>query len=499
MSDVYRDNLSGSLIVVGDPDLAEHLATVSERPVHAVPNFAEALGSLVIAASDEMPEAIIGSLWSLPEDSDELAQAFRRIHEPILLLLAGDRGDATVPELVKSRRFDGMVEAPCSQETLERALAEARAKRPAAARVATNGHSVPAEEADSSYAEAPEPPVVEVVPRVPGMAEPAQRAEQRSAPATGPAIAATPSEEAMRRLVMEAIESAEVDADRISAAAGDDDLGDIDLIEALMNRPCEFPALALQVLGAHCGTTDVALVRGAGASGDAVPVVHGGMTLGRLESRMIAPEALRPWAEWLGRWLGAHEQLKSLRAMAFRDHLTGAWNRRFFDAYLDEVIARARQARLTVSLLLFDIDDFKIFNDRFGHSAGDRILVETVRLLGSVIRPTDKVCRIGGDEFCVVFYDPQGERKLRSRPPQDVHAVAKRFQEQISAHRFRDLGPDAPARLTISGGLATFPWDAGDRASLLEHADRAARHAKEAGKNAVRLGPGVSDEHPVDR
>jgi diguanylate cyclase (GGDEF)-like protein len=144
---------------------------------------------------------------------------------------------------------------------------------------------------------------------------------------------------------------------------------------------------------------------------------------------------------------------------------------------------------------MFDIDNFKQFNDLYGHAAGDDILIQVVKLMRSVIRPTDKVCRIGGDEFVVIFWEPTGPRTATSRPPSDIYALAQRFQSEIANHKFPKLGREAPGALTISGGLATYPWDGANAAALLAQADELSLQSKRQGKNAIALGPGAEREH----
>jgi diguanylate cyclase (GGDEF)-like protein len=191
---------------------------------------------------------------------------------------------------------------------------------------------------------------------------------------------------------------------------------------------------------------------------------------------------------WLSAWARLDAQHRELRQAAFTDPLTGAWNRRYFDRFMDAAIEQARAARRNLTLMVFDIDDFKKYNDTWGHAAGDEILTETVRLLNSVIRPSDRVCRVGGDEFAVIFYEPQGPRQAHSAPPETVYQIATRFQQQVCNHRFPKLGQQAAGTLTISGGLASFPWDGHDAASLLEHADQLSMESKKQGKNALTFG-----------
>lgn len=225
-----------------------------------------------------------------------------------------------------------------------------------------------------------------------------------------------------------------------------------------------------------------------------VPVVWEGRPLGMLiagDADRATLASLSPHAAWLAGWLRLSRQSRGLRRAAFTDPLTGAWNRRYFERFLDAAIAKARQDRLSLTVLMFDIDDFKGYNDRYGHPAGDEILIEAVRVLRSVIRPSDRVCRIGGDEFAVVFFEPQGPRNPASRPPESVYVLTKRVQQKIREREFPKLGREAAGRLTISGGLATYPWDGADSESLLARADELAIQSKRAGKNAITFGPGA--------
>lgn len=223
-----------------------------------------------------------------------------------------------------------------------------------------------------------------------------------------------------------------------------------------------------------------------------VPVRFGERTLGHLVAPRVPREVVEAEAAQLGVWIALSTQHQQLKAAAFADELTGAWNRRYFARFLSAALEKGRALRRPVTLLYFDIDDFKVYNDKYGHAAGDEILVEVVKLLRSVIRPTDRVCRVGGDEFVVVFFDPDGPRdRSKEQAPDDIMPIARRFQQQVCEHRFPKLAEEARGTLTISGGMASFPWDGHDVQTLLDRADELALQSKRAGKNAITLGPGA--------
>jgi diguanylate cyclase (GGDEF)-like protein len=136
---------------------------------------------------------------------------------------------------------------------------------------------------------------------------------------------------------------------------------------------------------------------------------------------------------------------------------------------------------------LYDIDDFKRYNDRFGHAAGDEILRETAAMMKQITRRHDVVARIGGDEFAVLFWDTGPTRQPNSQPLQTAYQLADRFRRAVSSHAFQALGPKASGTLTISGGLATFPWDGWTIDQLLRRADEALLSAKANGKNNIHL------------
>jgi len=194
-------------------------------------------------------------------------------------------------------------------------------------------------------------------------------------------------------------------------------------------------------------------------------------------------QRLRGYAGVLGRLAEAAAQSERWRQLALADELTGLPNRRHLMEFLGATLQTAGAAGQIVTALVFDIDDFKRYNDRYGHDAGDEILCEVGRLFVQCSRRTDMVARYGGDEFVVVFWDPEGPRAAGSRHPAGVLMVLQRFRAALKKHRFTRLGQDSQGALTISGGLAHFPMQAKNVTDLLEAADRALLKAKEAGKN----------------
>lgn len=175
------------------------------------------------------------------------------------------------------------------------------------------------------------------------------------------------------------------------------------------------------------------------------------------------------------------------RRLAHEDDLTGLPNRRYLMQFLDNLLVRAEREQFPVTLLLFDIDDFKTFNDRFGHDTGDQIIRETGQLFRASCRRHDFVARYGGDEFVVVFWDSAGPREAGSEHPEEVLEVLQRFRARLASHAFTRLGPKTAGCLTCSGGLARFPSQARSAAELITRADQAALEAKRAGKNRFWL------------
>ncbi|HLL90219.1 MAG TPA: GGDEF domain-containing protein [Tepidisphaeraceae bacterium] len=195
------------------------------------------------------------------------------------------------------------------------------------------------------------------------------------------------------------------------------------------------------------------------------------------------------------------ERHNQLQKLAITDELTGLYNGRYFRHFLARITEKAKVMRFPVTLLLFDIDNFKQYNDAHGHAVGDEILKQTAALMKRCVRDHDCVARISGDEFAVVFWDKEGPRQSHSgqgvpgRPPQAPVQVFERFRGLINQAEFQKLGASGEGVLTISGGLAVYPYDAQNPEQLYEAADRALMFgSKKAGKDRVFL---VGSDDPI--
>ena len=189
-------------------------------------------------------------------------------------------------------------------------------------------------------------------------------------------------------------------------------------------------------------------------------------------------------------------KIRELEELATTDELTGLKNRRYILEFCRQIIGHAKETNGRVTLLMFDIDDFKHYNDVYGHSAGDDILKQAAVLMRYCCRSHDVVGRIGGDEFAVIFWDdpyrksPETETERRTTAadhPKEAIFIAKRFRRELKRAELPLLGAEGKGVLAISGGLASFPRDGATVQELFQRADEALLDAKRSGKNRIYL------------
>jgi diguanylate cyclase (GGDEF)-like protein len=173
-------------------------------------------------------------------------------------------------------------------------------------------------------------------------------------------------------------------------------------------------------------------------------------------------------------------ELARTKALSLQDELTGLANRRALEPMLADEVARALRHEHPLSILMADVDHFKVINDTHGHRSGDQVLRELARLLGENLRSIDKAARYGGEELLVM---------LPETPVEEAHRVAERFRSAVERHDFmvdpEDDEPPFALHLTVSLGVASLPEHADGADRLVEVADRALYDAKRQGRNRV--------------
>lgn len=157
-----------------------------------------------------------------------------------------------------------------------------------------------------------------------------------------------------------------------------------------------------------------------------------------------------------------------LREQSVRDHLTGLFNRRYMEETLERELLRASRKGLSLGILMLDADDFKRFNDRWGHAAGDAVLRELGKLLLGHVRGEDIPCRYGGDEFIIVL--PDASRDMTRERAERLCEHARHLHIQ-----FEDQTLEA---VTLALGVAIFPEDGATSEAILKAADNALYRAK---------------------
>jgi diguanylate cyclase (GGDEF)-like protein len=173
---------------------------------------------------------------------------------------------------------------------------------------------------------------------------------------------------------------------------------------------------------------------------------------------------------------------EAARSLADRDPLTGLYNHRFLHERLGEELLRSARAQQPLSVLMLDIDDFKLVNDTFGHQVGDQVLVRLANVVRSTLRGSDVPARYGGEEFSVILPDTDEE---------SGDAAAARIHEALREQAFRPEGRGAVS-LSVSIGRATFPVDGRTATDLIERADARMYEAKAVHHGTARPMPRIA-------
>lgn len=170
----------------------------------------------------------------------------------------------------------------------------------------------------------------------------------------------------------------------------------------------------------------------------------------------------------------AAKLIEITREQSLRDSLTGLYNRRFLESYLEKYISFAQRKGFNVGFIMLDIDNFKRINDTYGHKNGDIVLKEVAHVITSSVRSSDVVVRYGGEEFLVVLPDvAEGKAAV----------VAEKIRKNVEMTAIHIEGK--VIHITISAGVAEYPKHGTDPYQVIKFADIALYQAKKEGKNRV--------------
>lgn len=161
--------------------------------------------------------------------------------------------------------------------------------------------------------------------------------------------------------------------------------------------------------------------------------------------------------------------------LATTDGLTGLYNHRYFQEQMKMQVEQAKRYNSPFSLIIIDIDHFKRFNDTFGHQSGDAVLRQVAMTLKKNVRATDIVCRYGGEEMSII---------LPNIGKDEAFSTAQKICKRVAENSYK-LSGDRESNVTISLGVATYPFDGVDASSMIESADKKMYNAKNNGRNQV--------------
>ena len=176
-------------------------------------------------------------------------------------------------------------------------------------------------------------------------------------------------------------------------------------------------------------------------------------------------------AEW-------HQRATQFQLMSITDPLTGLLNRRYLEERLTEELSRSQRYNYSMSCLMIDIDDFKTYNDRNGHQAGDVALKITAHSLKAALRSADIACRYGGEEFCIL---------LPQTTVSEAGVIAERMRQKVAETIYPHGASQPSGRVSISIGISTLAKHIDTAESVIAAADRALYTAKSFGKNRIEF------------
>jgi diguanylate cyclase (GGDEF)-like protein len=173
------------------------------------------------------------------------------------------------------------------------------------------------------------------------------------------------------------------------------------------------------------------------------------------------------------RW---HKKAEEFQQMSLTDPLTGLPNRRYLEERLFEEVERSKRHGTPLSFLILDVDRFKTYNDLYGHTSADYVLIKTAQALRRCIRTIDMSARYAGDEFCIIL--PETEIKAAA-------GIAERLRGEVGRAEYKSEEGKSVGRITISIGVSSFSPSRQSPLSIMETADRALYQAKTRGRNCV--------------
>lgn len=209
------------------------------------------------------------------------------------------------------------------------------------------------------------------------------------------------------------------------------------------------------------------------AQGEALGVLH--LSSAKAEFINLDDQLATAIAEHVGLAIANLQLRDDLRQQAVRDALTGLYNRRYLSESLDQTIGQAKRRKSTLAVCMIDLDNFKKFNDDFGHESGDFVLKNVADVFKSCTRAGDFACRYGGEEFCLVLVDitENNAKDLVEKIRNQVRKLNLKFNDS-------SLG-----KVTISAGISFYPHNSSSGTELIRIADGFLYQAKKEGRDKV--------------